>query len=130
MWEHVLLIVAAALTWACVLPGTREPTLAAAAWLCSAITRLGRQAYPLALALTRLVASMAAERSRRRLAAAARASPSTAVRVSIASDCQPCQCVSLRSWDDPYLHLQLQLKRQQNSHSIVGQALRAGQAIF
>ena len=88
--DHMILIAAVALIWVCKLPHTRRPLLAAAVWLCDAITRLGRQAYPLALALARPAAGMAAERSRRQLAASAGAPPSNAVRVCMASDSQPC----------------------------------------
>ena len=82
-------MVAAALVWACVLPHTRGPTLAAAMWLCSAITYLSHMAYLLALALVRLAAGMAAERSRRRLAASVGRPPSAAVQVCMASAPQP-----------------------------------------
>ncbi|CAK0750196.1 hypothetical protein CVIRNUC_001971 [Coccomyxa viridis] len=98
--DHLLLLLATVLTWACVLPCTREPTLAAAVWLCSAIIRLTRQVYPLALAFARLAADMTAERSRRRIAAAARAPPSTAVReqrqlsACQVDDTEPCATLS------------------------------------
>ena len=78
----MLQMVAAVLSWICMLPYTRRPMLAATVCLTSVITHLSHQ---LMLALARLATGMVAERSRRRLAASASAPPSTAVQVCIIS---------------------------------------------